>query len=371
MDLAAEMLSEQLQSGGVGSVRATSFCPLFHNRASHIPGLSGRKGARNADRLINRFWDYPRAVCRLKGQFDAFHVADHSYSHLIHSLPAHRAGTFCHDLDTFRCLLRPEEEKRPRWFRMMARHILHGMQKATVVFFSTLPVRDQIVHYNLIDPRLLVHAPYGTSPEFYGSPEPQVVEIAGNTLGNEPFLMHVGSCIARKRIDVLLEVFAELRSRRPELRLIKVGGEWTDTQREQIKRLGLEPYIQYLRDLSRQQLASLYRRAAVVLQPSEAEGFGLPVVEALACGARVVASDLPVLREVGGPVVDYCAVAQVQEWVERVDQLLRRADLQEERSARLKWASRYSWAEHARIISNVYLRLANGQSVQEAQGTNG
>ena len=61
-------------------------------------------------------------------------------------------------------------------------------------------------------------------------------------------------------------------------------------------------------------LAALYRRAALVLMPSEAEGFGLPLVEAMACATPVIASDIPVLREVGAEAAVYCAVADVPAW---------------------------------------------------------
>ena len=64
--------------------------------------------------------------------------------------------------------------------------------------------------------------------------------------------------------------------------------------------LGLGHNIRVLPFVDRPVLAALYRRASLVLLPSEREGFGLPLVEAMACGISVVASDLPVLREVGG-----------------------------------------------------------------------
>ena len=63
--------------------------------------------------------------------------------------------------------------------------------------------------------------------------------------------------------------------------------------------------------LDRDELADLYRRAALVLLPSDREGFGLPVVEAMACGTPVVASDIPALREIGGDAAAYCAPGDV------------------------------------------------------------
>src|SRR5205085_736797 len=65
-------------------------------------------------------------------------------------------------------------------------------------------------------------------------------------------------------------------------------------------------------------LAALYRRAAMVLVTSEREGFGLPVVEAMACGTPVVATDLHVLREVGGAAAVYCALDNVTAWRDTV-----------------------------------------------------
>ena len=64
-------------------------------------------------------------------------------------------------------------------------------------------------------------------------------------------------------------------------------------------------------------------RVALTLMPSEREGFGWPVAESLASGAPVLASDLPVLREVGGAAAEYAKVADIGAWVERIRALLR------------------------------------------------
>ena len=107
-------------------------------------------------------------------------------------------------------------------------------------------------------------------------------------------------------------------------------------------------------------LAGLYRRARAVLVTSEAEGFGLPVIEALACGAPVVASDLPVLREVGADTCAYCPVGEVPAWVETVDALLTGRQPPPPREARLARAARFTWTAHARTVLDAYLRLLGG-----------
>ena len=108
-------------------------------------------------------------------------------------------------------------------------------------------------------------------------------------------MIHVGSTIPRKRIEVLLEIFAELKRTFPELMLVKVGGSFTCEQNELMRRLDLARDLVHAPFLDARAIASLYRRAALLLQPSDAEGFGLPVIEALACGCPVVASAIPTL----------------------------------------------------------------------------
>jgi glycosyltransferase involved in cell wall biosynthesis len=346
MDLVAEMLLTQLRAHHADQLDATVLRPEFKRRVS----LLGAPMI--ADRLINRMYDYPKWLKTRVDQFDLFHIADHSYSQLVHVLPAERTGVFCHDLDTFRCLLEPDLVPRPRWFREMARRILEGMQKARVVFHSTNAIRQQILHHGLIDPARLVHTPLGTAPEFIHEGS-AVLPIPADT----SFILHVGSCIPRKRIDVLLDVFAELSKRHPELRLIQVGGAWTDLQLQQMDRLGISSNVRQFRRQDRATLAEFYRRSRAVLVTSEAEGFGLPVVEGLACGALVVASDLLVLREVGGEAVVYCQVGDVDTWVKRVENLISGTEVPPPLEIRLKQAGRYSWEVHAERIAKTYREM--------------
>src|SRR5205823_8930738 len=109
----------------------------------------------------------------------------------------------------------------------------------------------------------------------------------------------------------------------PDLRLIRVGGDFTGPLERRLRNLGLQTRTTALPFLDRRVLAAVYRRAALVLLPSEREGFGLPVIEAIACGTPVVASDLGCLREVGEESVTYCAVGDVEAWADAVASLIR------------------------------------------------
>ncbi|MFM7437070.1 MAG: glycosyltransferase [Snowella sp.] len=359
MDLCADMLTKYLQKEHKTIFDVQSICPPFSWRLKRIPKLGEKGFAYNSDRLLNRFWDYPRYLQKKVNEFDFFHVSDHSYAQLVHVLPPERTGVFCHDIDAFRSLLEPTIEPRPAWYRAMSQRILTGLQKAAVVFYSTTPIKNQIEHYHLLDSSRLVHAPYGISSEFslINQANQATDQDILKQVGEKSFLLHVGSCIPRKRIDILLEVFAEVRKSHPELRLVKVSGDWTNDQLAQINQLGLQQSIVYLKGLERSQIADLYRKATLVLLTSEAEGFGLPVIEALACGAIMVASDIPVLREVGGNAVNYCPLGDISTWVRITDQLITHPEHCPSLDLRLAQAQKYSWSTHANIIAGAYLDL--------------
>ncbi len=356
MDFCAEMLHRQLQTHHAAAVESTHYIPRWCGIATKTPILKNKRAALNADRMLNRFLFYPRLVKPLRPKFDLFHVVDHTYAQLVHKLPPQLTGVFCHDIDAFRSILEPVKEPRPRWYRKMARHQLAGMQKAALVFYTTDDVRRQIDQFQLIDPVRLVKAPLGIAMEYTPQPDPGItpspqVQIAA------PYVLHVGSCMPRKRLDVLLDVFAGLRARHPDLRLVRVGDPFPADQQAQAERLGLTPFIIRLTNLPRTDVAHLYRNARVSLLPSDNEGFGLPLIEALACGTIVVASDLPVLHEVGGDAVIFAPPADLPIWIATVSRVLDNPETAPPCLTRLAQAAKYSWQSHANTIWLAYEKL--------------
>lgn len=361
MNFCAEMLFKYLDAEHSSTVRSQQIRPAFQQRFGKLPWLNKKKSAFMMDRSVNHFWDYPRYLGKQINDFDFFHICDHSYAQLVHTLPPERTGVFCHDIDAFRTILEPKKYPGSARYNAMQKRVLQGFQKAAVVFYTTTEVRKQIDRYNLLDPARLVQAPLGIAPEY----SPHAQEIAASDrqilaqIDNQPFILSVSSSKNRKRLDVLLDVYAAVRAKNPELKLVRVGSDWTSAHQEQINRLGIADGIIHLQGLERTALAELYRRALLVLVTSEAEGFGLPIIEALACGSIVVASDLPVLREVGQLAGVYCPVGDIPKWSETVEQLLTSSTSAPERAVRLAQAAKYSWSAHTRTISQAYARLAD------------
>jgi glycosyltransferase involved in cell wall biosynthesis len=364
MDLFGDMLFQCFSSEQASAIEAQQLRPALHYRFSKIPGF-GRTGFFwNADRLLNRFHDYPVWLKKRAAGFDLFHLVDHSYSQLLLDLPAERTVVTCHDLDTFNCLLEPESDPRPRWFRAMAQRTLNGFLRASEVICPSAFTRTNLLRHGLFPPDRVTAIHPGADPIFFAAPEPGFDEdvIQALDLEGQAWLLHVGSTIRRKRIDVLLQVFAQVVKALPGTKLLRVGGALTAEQAQLAKRLGVEDKIVHAPRLTKAQLAALYRSAALVAQTSDAEGFGLPVIESMACGCPVVASDIAPLQEAGGAAAEYCPVGDVEAWSETVIGLLREREMSREawelRRIKVRQHARgYTWSENANQTISVYRRV--------------
>jgi glycosyltransferase involved in cell wall biosynthesis len=374
MDLVAEILMLGLRKPGMRVVDAEQVRPAMVKRLTLLPALGRTRTAQTMDRIINRVWDYGRWLQPRMAEFDLFHIVDHSYAHLVTELPPGRSLVMCHDIDAFAGVL-PGTRAESAIGRVLAKRLLNGLIASRKIVCGSYATRNALIASGIVPASQIAVVPYGVHPSCRPTPDPRADQEATKLLGPSdegcPEILHVGSTIPRKRIDVLLNVFAALRERHPSLRLIRVGGAFTRSQRTQVDRLGIGSYVRVLPFLERRVLASVYRRAAIVLQPSEREGFGLPVAEAKACGAAVVASDLPPLREVGGDGTTYCPVGDIAAWTSAVSAMLDERMFNQDAwrarcSANIVDARRFDALEHARLMLEVYREVLPGLSADDA-----
>ena len=367
MDVVSDLLVAGLATPLVGEtpIEAVQIRPTMTRRLTRLPGISTAPVIGTADRVINRYWDYPRWLRRRAGEFDLFHIVDHSYAHLALHLPEGRSIVTCHDVDAFAGVL--PGEGRPSWFaRGMSRRLVAGLQAAAHVVCGSEATRRALIAFDLVPASRITVVPYAVHPAYVPHADAwadgEVEHLCDPVPPIGPILLHVGSTIPRKRLDVLLDVFAQVIRRHPGALLWRVGGPLTATQEQQARQLRLFDRIVSLPFVDRRVLAAVYRRATLVLQPSEREGFGLPVAEALGCGTPVVASDIPALREAGGPAATYCRVADLDAWRAAVCSLLEERAIDPHawatrRAEATRYTQRFSTASHARGMLAVYRRV--------------
>jgi glycosyltransferase involved in cell wall biosynthesis len=342
-----------------GTIAATRLQPAMRERFRRLPLLGRHRRAPLADRIAGRFYDYPRWLRSRVNDFDIFHIVDHSYAHLVRSLPSQRTVVTCNDVDA----LLPVSTGQHQPFdisRGLARRIMDGLAQAERVACISHATEQRLLAFGRLIPGRVTVAYLGVHPSCSPVPDPRADAAVERRLGPKRVeLLHVGSTIPRKRIDLLLQVFRGVLDVRPDVRLLRVGDPFTAEQAALARQLGVADAIVHLPFLERPELASVYRRAALVLLPSDREGFGLPVVEALACGTPVLASAIESLIEVGGSVVSHCDVADLPCWVSTTLALLAErekepAQWEVRRGRGLEMAARFSWRKYAAEMSRIY-----------------
>ncbi len=160
-----------------------------------------------------------------------------------------------------------------------------------------------------------------------------------------PYFLYLGALEPRKNLPALVEAWREVR-RRHHIDLVLAG-----RRRADCPPLGEEPGLQLLGEVPDERLSALYSGAVAFVYPSLYEGFGLPVLEAMQCGACVIAS--PAVAETGGGAAVYASGA-----AEMASAMLRAAEdpewRAERRASSLARAREFSWERTARLTYEVY-----------------
>ncbi|NNN06663.1 MAG: glycosyltransferase family 4 protein [Elusimicrobia bacterium] len=186
-----------------------------------------------------------------------------------------------------------------------------------------------------------------------GGPDPLFHAAAETPTSAPPYVLHVGALVARKNVPGLLRAFAQIVERDPARPLrLALAGRPGDASAE-VARLAAQPplsgRVEILGPVARERLVGLYQGAAAVVVPSLLEGFGFPVLEAMACGAPVVAADAASLPEVAGDAALLCDASRPEALAAALSRVLDEADFAAELRRRgPARAASFSWTEAAR-----------------------
>jgi glycosyltransferase involved in cell wall biosynthesis len=209
----------------------------------------------------------------------------------------------------------------PPAYTALFRISLKRLNRASAIVADSECTRRDIEQSRLLGDRPVVVIPSGTNIADFRPAEPQM-QAAAPPEG--PFLLSVGGFLPHKNMPLLLAAFAELEARVPH-RLVLVGAHNELTLPPLLRRieeLELQSRVTVLTDVTTERLSSLYRRCELFVFPSRYEGFGLPVLEAMACGAPVLCSNSSSLPEVGGDAVRYFTPDSRTELVAGIMELL-------------------------------------------------
>jgi alpha-1,3-rhamnosyl/mannosyltransferase len=181
-----------------------------------------------------------------------------------------------------------------------------------------------------------------------------------------PYVLYLGQWKAYKNLPLLIDAFERVHKELPSAQLVVAGNDPRHPEvREAASRLA-EGAVVFPGRVPEAAIPDLYRGAAVVVLPSRGEGFGLPVLEALACGVPVVCSELPVLREVADSAAIFCDPTDPAAFAQAITRVLRSAPRRETRERGLAQARRFSWEQAADSTLEVYERVLVGESVRPA-----
>jgi glycosyltransferase involved in cell wall biosynthesis len=170
------------------------------------------------------------------------------------------------------------------------------------------------------------------------------------------FILFVGTLEPRKGLDVLINAYRNLAPDLPHHLVISGKHGWhTEPLFRQVKTLGLDRRVHFTGYVSDEDLPALYNLADLFVYPSRYEGFGLPPLEAMACGVPVVCTNVASLPEVVGEAAVLVAPDDVDTLASTTRRVLNDKALQAEmRSRGLEQASRFTWEETARRTAQVY-----------------
>ncbi len=328
---------------------------------SYSPAKKSNSWSTGIWKYYQRYWRYPQNV--EKQNVDIFHIIDHSDGHLVYRLKTTSKPIIvtCHDLIN---LIHPEnlheQARLPVVSMAVWQYAVRGLCKADrIVAVSANTARDLVQKLNIAIDQITV-VPDAVEPLFHLLPQDEVKSFRQQH-GISPettCLLHVGSNHPRKNVFTILRVLEVLRERGLPIHFWKAGADFTAEQKTFIQSYRLENFVTYLGKPNKCTLVQIYNAADILLSPSLYEGFGMTILEAMACGTPVITSNVTSLPEVAGDAAVLVAPTNVQAIVETISRLQNDSIYHQELSSKgLARARLFTWEATAEQIATTYEKL--------------
>jgi glycosyltransferase involved in cell wall biosynthesis len=314
---------------------------------------------RNFARLWHRL-HLPLPVELLTGRVDLFHATDFVLPPLLAST---RSLLTVHDLS----FVRVPEAASPRLKAYLDRVVPRSVHRADHVLADSQATKDDLVALYGVPPHKITVLLSGVDSRFKPIDDPKALANVRQkyALPERPYILSVGTVQPRKNYGRLIEALARLRAAGRSIDLVIVGGRgWLeDPIYATIQQAGVNDYVHFTGFADDEDLPALYSAAACVAIPSLYEGFGLPVLEAMACGTPVVTSNLSSLPEVAGDAALTIAPTDLDALTSALERLLDDESLRTTLSARgLERVKSFTWERAARQLLEIYTTLIYAKS---------
>ena len=314
-----------------------------------------------AQKAYERFWRFPKEV--QQQPVDIFHIVDHSDAHIVRWLrkTGRPVVVTCHDLIN---ILYPENlqdsVRLPIISDRLGRYSIQGMEYADAIIAVSSETAKNVDRVLNVNRDLVTIIPNAVDPLFRPHTEEQSQAFRDrlNVPPDTFCLLNVGGNHPRKNLNTILKAFNILKQKGSAVQFWKISDDFTDEDKCFIQINNLEDSIKYLGYLDKAALVNAYNAADVLVAPSFHEGFGITLLEAMACGTPVITSNVSAMPEVvddAGILVDPKNSQAIAEAVCRLqsDPIY----YQELRDKGLKRVQVFTWENVAEQVIGVYERL--------------
>jgi glycosyltransferase involved in cell wall biosynthesis len=237
-----------------------------------------------------------------------------------------------------------------------------AVQHADHIFAQTETTKREIIELLNVPPEKITVHLLGVNPSFRVLPKNEVQATLASYQLPVQYMLFVSTIEPRKNIPGLLRAYAQLRQSRPDVPMLVLGGQrgwFADQELALIPELNLTEHVRLIEDVPFDVLPALYNGAYLVVLPSFYEGFGMPAIEAMACGTPVVVTERGALPEVVGEHGIYINPDLPESIADGITQLLDDATLVEKlRVGGLQHAAKFSWRRAAEIALQTYQHMA-------------
>lgn len=237
-------------------------------------------------------------------------------------------------------------------FRQRKRQCISAADLVICISHST---QQDVQEFLGIDPQRTRVVPLAYSGSFMVT-EPDAKSDVSPT--NDPYLLHVGMRSHHKNFRLLFEAYSHW-DKRKDFGLVTVGAPWSSEEAQHLAALGISERVHLLTDADDERLCQLYNHATAFVYPSLYEGFGIPLLEAMACGCPIIASRIPSTLEVAQECPIYFEPTQPDDLIAAFDIAVAEGRDSDRVRLGLQLVQGFSWDATAQGTLEVYRALSN------------